>query len=335
MSEEVVTLPGDGSVCSAPLYVGCWSWGDDKSVWGWDHTQKDPRYNAYDKGLNEDSIAGAFNASLRSGVTVFDTAEAYGTGLSEELTGRLIRHARQQGQTVYVATKFMPYKWQNQDVKPAMLKAVKESCKRLGVEKVDLYQIHNPDHPSGVTAQAHALADVYQAGLARSVGVSNFSVAELRELLVVFKQRGVPLASNQIEFGLLRQIPLEDGMKPLLDEVGAKLLAYSPLAMGRLTGKYSAENPPLGKRGFSNFPWQKIQPVVDELKAIGKLHGKTPAQVALNWVICMGAVPIAGAKNEAQATENAGALGWRLSAEEVTRLAKLGQRGGYSNWQHG
>lgn len=335
MAEEVVALPGDGSVCSVPLYVGCWSWGDDKSVWGWDHTKKNPRYDAYDKDLNENSIAGAFNASLSSGVIVFDTAEAYGTGLSEQLTGRLIRQARLEGKNALVATKFMPFKWQNQEVKPAMMRAVRESCQRLGVRQIDLYQIHNPGHPSGITAQAHALADVYQAGLARSVGVSNFSVAELVELLAVFKQRKVPLASNQIEFSLLRQIPLQDGMKELLDSVGAKLLAYSPLGMGRLTGKYSAKNPPLGRRGFGNCPWQQIQPVVDELEAIGLAHGKTPAQVALNWVISHGAIPIAGAKCESQATDNAGALGWRLSPEEVTRLGALGQRGGYSNWQHG
>merc|ERR1719375_1930346 len=114
----------------------------------------------------------------------------------------------------------MPYKWKSHgDVRAAMRRAVQESLQRLGVDKIDLYQIHNPGHPSGIVAQAHALADVYQSGLARSVGVSNFSVAELRELLSVLKQRGVPLASNQIEFSLLRQIPLMDGMKTLLDEV--------------------------------------------------------------------------------------------------------------------
>eukprot|EP00419_Tripos_fusus_P008179 CAMPEP_0172696640 /NCGR_PEP_ID=MMETSP1074-20121228/28195_1 /TAXON_ID=2916 /ORGANISM="Ceratium fusus, Strain PA161109" /LENGTH=359 /DNA_ID=CAMNT_0013517417 /DNA_START=49 /DNA_END=1128 /DNA_ORIENTATION=- len=335
ISEEMVSLLGDGSVCSVPLYVGCWAWGDDKSVWGWDHTKRAPGYDAYDKGLTENSIAAAFNASLSSGVTVFDTAEAYGTGLSEQLVGQLVRQARQEGKTVYVATKFSAHLWGREAVKPAMMKAARESCRRLGLENIDLYQIHNPGHPSGITAQAHALADVYQSGLARSVGVSNFSVAELQELLLVFNQRGVPLASNQVEFSLLRQIPLEDGMKTLLDEVGAKLLAYSPLAMGRLTGKYSAQKPPPGRRGFSNLPWQQIQPVVDELVAIGQVHGKTPAQVALNWVICQGVIPIAGAKNQSQASENAGALGWRLSPQEVARLGVLGQRGGYSNWQHG
>jgi len=335
MTEAATVLAGDGSVFTPPLTVGCWAWGDDKGVWGWDHRKTKPDYNAYDKDLNEASIAAAFWGSLDSGLTVFDTAEAYGTGLSEQLVGRLILQARQRGKTAFVATKFMPYKWKAQDVRVAMKQAVQESLQRLGVDKIDLYQIHNPGHPSGITAQAHALADVYDSGLARSVGVSNFSVKELQELLNVFQQRKVPLASNQIEFSLLRQIPLEDGMKDLLDKVGSKLLAYSPLAMGRLTGKYSAQKPPDGARGFSNLPWAQIQPVVDELMTIGKRYEKTPAQVALNWVISVGAIPIAGAKNEAQAVENAGALGWRLTADEVTTLSRLGQKGGYSNWQHG
>mmetsp|Transcript_85694 Transcript_85694/g.243014 ORF Transcript_85694/g.243014 Transcript_85694/m.243014 type:complete len:336 (+) Transcript_85694:62-1069(+) len=335
MAEPAVVLAGDGSVSTPPLTVGCWAWGDDKGVWGWDHTKADPSYDAYDKELSEASIAAAFWGALAEGLTVFDTAEAYGTCLSEQLVGRLVRQARQEGKTAFVATKFMPSKWKNKDVKTAMKKAAQKSLGRLGLDKIDLYQIHGPGHPSSIEAQAHALADVYDSGLARSVGVSNFGVAELRKLLKVFGQRKVPLASNQIEFSLLRQIPLEDGMKELLDKAGAKLLAYSPLAMGRLTGKYSAANPPKGERGFSNLPWSQIQPVVDELKVIGGRYRKTPAQVALNWVISVGAIPIAGAKNGVQAADNAGALGWRLTAEEVATLSKLGQKGGYSSWQHG
>jgi aryl-alcohol dehydrogenase-like predicted oxidoreductase len=124
-------------------------------------------------------------------------------------------------------------------------------------------------------------------------------------------------------------------MMKLLKENGAQLLAYSPLGMGRLTGKYSAKNPPQGKRGFGQVPWKQLQPLVDELTAIGKRSQKTPGQVALNWVICQGAVPIAGAKNQVQASENAGAMSWRLQPQEIANLTRLGQMGGYSNWQHG
>jgi aryl-alcohol dehydrogenase-like predicted oxidoreductase len=178
-SEVALTLLGDPGLQMLPFVVGCWAWGDDKGVWGWDHSATNPSYDSYDTQLNEQSILGAFEASLQNGVTMFDTAEAYGTGLSEQLTGRMVAQAQSQGVPAMVATKFMPFKWSNVDVREAMPKAVDESLKRLGVEKIDLYQIHNPGHPSGITAQAHALADVYLSGKARSVGVSNFSVKEL------------------------------------------------------------------------------------------------------------------------------------------------------------
>ena len=112
------------------------------------------------------------------------------------------------------------------------------------------------------------------------------------------------------------------------------------MAMGRLTGKYGAANPPQGKRNFAAFPMTEIEPIVSELRRIGAAHGgKSPAQVALNWLICKGAVPIPGAKNAAQAEENAGALGWSLAPDEVAalgRIAKFGQRGLFNRiWQHG
>jgi len=151
---------------------------------------------------------------------------------------------------------------------------------------------------------------------------------------------GMALATNQVEFSLLRTMPESGGLLRACRELGVVLLAYSPLAMGRLTGKYSAANPPPGKRNFSAFPMAEIDPVVAELRRLGERHGgKTPAQVALNWLLCKGAVPIPGAKNAAQAEQNAGALGWRLAPDEVAgldRVAKFGQRGLFNRvWQHG
>ena len=98
-------------------------------------------------------------------------------------------------------------------------------------------------------------------------------------------------------------------------------LAYSPIGQGRLTGKYSASNPPPGKRNFSAHPMEQVDAIVAELRRIGEAHdGKTPSQVALDWIIAKGAVPIPGAKNGAQAADNAGALGWSLTSDEVAAL---------------
>jgi aryl-alcohol dehydrogenase-like predicted oxidoreductase len=117
-------------------------------------------------------------------------------------------------------------------------------------------------------------------------------------------------------------------------------MAYSPIGQGRLTGKYTATNPPPGKRTFSNHPMTVVEGVVNELRRIGDDHGgKTPSQVALNWVMAKGAVPIPGAKNRHQAEENAGALGWQLDEDEVGRLDSVALPGIRTlqsrMWQHG
>jgi len=125
-----------------------------------------------------------------------------------------------------------------------MVKAAKESCQRLGVKAIDLYQIHAPLHRDSFTDQGLGLADVVDAGLAKVVGVSNFSLEEVRQVHAALASRGIPLASNQVEYSILRQLPDTNGLKAGCEALGVKIIAYSPLAMGRLTGKYSASNEP-------------------------------------------------------------------------------------------
>lgn len=129
-----------------------------------------------------------------------------------------------------------------------------------------------------------------------------------------------------MEYSLLHRKPEQNGVLATCQELGITLIAYSPLAQGLLTGKYSPENPPPGLRGlrYGRRRLRAIAPLLRLLQSIGEAHGgKTPAQVALNWLICKGAVPIPGAKDARQARENAGALGWRLTPEEVERLDQV------------
>jgi aryl-alcohol dehydrogenase-like predicted oxidoreductase len=131
------------------------------------------------------------------------------------------------------------------------------------------------------------------------------------------------LVSNQVQYNLLHREPERDGLLDLCRDLDITLIAYSPLAMGVLTGKYTPENPPSGIRGrrYKRQFLTQIQPLIALLVEIGQAHGgKIPAQVALNWLMCKGAVPIPGAKNARQAEENVGALGWRLADEEVAAL---------------
>lgn len=323
-----IRLPGC-DVSIPVMGLGTWAWGD-RSTWGMD---------GYDRSYDFDTIRAAYERSVAAGVRLLDTAEMYGHGESERIIGRLLREDSADRNRVVVATKFMPFPWRI-PFAAALQKSLQASLARLALPFVHLYQIHGPISLRSARAVAAALAAPYRAGLVKAVGVSNYSAAEMRAIHAALAGHGIPLATNQVEYSLLRTMPEANGLLAACRELGVTPLAYSPMAMGRLTGKYSAANPPPGKRNFSAFPMAEIDPVIAELRRIGAAHaGKTPAQVALNWLICKGAVPIPGAKNAEQAQQNAGALGWRLAADEVAaldRVAKYGQRGIFNRvWQHG
>jgi aryl-alcohol dehydrogenase-like predicted oxidoreductase len=161
-----------------------------------------------------------------------------------------------------------------------------------------------------------------KAGLARAVGISNCDEHQMRRAHAVLNARGVPLACNEVELSLLRPAAALGGLLGACRELGVTLISYRPLAQGMLTGKYSVDHPPRGPRAaiYGRDTLAKMQPLVESLRRIGAERGRTPAQAALNWVICKGALPIPGAKDPAQARENAGAMGWRLSPEEIGEL---------------
>jgi aryl-alcohol dehydrogenase-like predicted oxidoreductase len=328
MTPDSYTLAGTD--VSIPLLgVGTWAWGD-RSTWG---------MGGYDAELTMASIEGAWDASIDAGVTLFDTAEIYGGGESERIIGQMRRRDEARAASVVLATKFMPSPWKV-NVRGALLKSLRASLARLDVPSVDLYQIHGPISLRSHAALAEALAAAHGAGQVKAVGVSNYSVKETRSIAAELEKRGLKLATNQIEFSLLRRAPETGGLLAACAELGVVPLAYSPIGQGRLTGKYSAAHPPPGKRNFSKHPMEVVDGVVTRLRTIGEKHGgKTPSQVALNWIIVKGAVPIPGAKSAAQAQENAGALGWRIDDDDLAMLdrAALGGIRSISNrvWQHG
>jgi len=312
-----------------PMGVGTWAWGD-RSTWG---------MGGYDRSLTVDSIREAWAASIDAGIRLFDTAEIYGRGESERIIGSLLAEDPARGARVVVATKFFPSP-RKLLVRRSLLQAVRGSLTRLGLDRVDLYQIHGPISLRSHAALADALAAVHQAGLVRAVGVSNYSIGEMQSIAAQLERRGVRLATNQIEFSLLRRAPETGGLLAACRDLGVVPLAYSPIGQGRLTGKYSAAHPPPGRRTFSSHPMTTVDEVVATLGRIGDRHdGRSPSQVALNWVMAKGAVPIPGAKNRAQAEENAGALGWSLDEEDVAELDEAALPGVRSLqarfWQHG
>jgi aryl-alcohol dehydrogenase-like predicted oxidoreductase len=327
-SDDRIVLAGT-DVAIPPLGVGTWAWGD-KGTWG---------MGGYDQSLTESSIREAWEASIAAGVVLYDTAEVYGGGESERIIGRLLAADPSMRHRVVIASKFMPSPWKV-NVRAALLSAARNSRERLGIDVIDLYQIHGPVSLRSHDALAEALATAHAEGVVRAVGVSNYSAKETRAMDAALRTRGLRLASNQIEFSLLRARPLQVGLVSTCQQLGVVPLAYSPIGQGRLTGKYSAANPPPRGRSFSAHPMAEVDSIVALLRRIADAHGdRTPSQVALAWLIAQGAVPIPGAKNGDQARQNAGALGWQLTAQEqdlLTQASLYGTRTIQQRiWQHG
>ncbi|HVZ79498.1 MAG TPA: aldo/keto reductase [bacterium] len=285
--------------------LGTWAWGKGV-VWG------------FGKGYGEDDLRASYREALASGIRLFDTAEVYGEGESETFLGRFLKEA--PAQDVRIATKFAPMPWRFRTSE--MIQALKRSLGRLGLSSVDLYQMHWPSPPRSVKAWMEPLAQAVKEGLAKEVGVSNFSRSQMLRAQEALGAQGVPLASNQMQYSLVRRKQEFNGLLEECKRSGIRFIAYSPLGMGMLSGHYSPKNPPSGPRRLFYFgQLGKIQRLVEKLRAIGEAHGgRTVNQVALNWVLGKGALPIPGAKTAVQVKENAGALGWRLTEKEMAFL---------------
>lgn len=292
--------------------IGIWAWGD-RLFWG------------YRQDYNDQDIQAAFKTSLDSGMVFFDTAEVYGQGQSEKILGELQRDLPEN--SLKIATKFMPYPWRL--TSRALSNALKGSLRRLNRKKVELYQVHQPFPPVRVETWMEAMVEAVHAGQTEAVGVSNYDLAKMMRAYEALQREGVPLASNQMEYSLLDRRIEKNGLLARCKELNIRLIAYSPLAQGVLTGKYTPENPPRGfrSRKYDRKLLEQVKPLIVVLKKIGADHGgKNAAQVAINWCICKGTLPIPGAKNLQQAEQNCGSAGWRLSEDEIFLLDETSER---------
>jgi len=309
---ETVKLGQNGPSVSA-LGVGTWAWGD-------------PLFWAYGKNFGESDISEAFQESLAAGITFFDTAEIYGFGESERLIGRF---AQQTQQPIQLATKCFPVPWRWN--RAAIAEALTASLERLQMSEICLYQIHWPLEFFLKTQDfMEVLAAEVKKGRIQAVGVSNYSAEQMTIAHQVLADKGIPLATNQVPYSLLTRQIESNGIFEKARQLGVTILAYSPLAQGLLTGKYTPENVSelQGARRidprFSSQGLKKLAPLLAEIEKIAEKYEKTPAQVSLNWLISQGnVIPIPGAKNAKQAIQNAGALGWSMSPEEVKSLGSV------------
>lgn len=296
--------------------VGAMTWGDARGL-----ARLHPAKTAYGGAHGFEEEKRALEVSVEAGVDLFDTAAMYSGGASERRLGELAR-----GQDVLIATKFPSSFSFRAERLPKELEA---SLARLGCDSIDLYQHHFPSNRVSIPELMEQLADAVESGKVKAIGVSNYSAEQMREAHAALARRGIPLASNQVEYSLLHRQPEVNGVLDTCRELGIALIAYTPLAGGALTGKYSAQTRPTGffrrfMRNFRGKGLQAVSPVVKLLREIGERYSKSPAQVALRWLIENESVlPIPGVKNAKQAADNAGTLSFSLASAEVEALNQM------------
>ncbi len=281
--------------------LGTWQFGSFE--WGYGR-----RYAA------EESIA-IVHRALELGVNVIDTAEIYGQGRSEKIVGQAIRDRRDK---VFLATKLFPIGL------PTRVEArARASAKRLGVDRIDLYQQHWPSPIFRLRFTMPRFKRLVDEGLVAHIGVSNFPLQAWQDAEVA---AGMPVLSNQVRFSLVDRRP-EVNLLPWAQKHGRVVIAYSPLGQGLLSGRYQERPPSNFRRMRSEFragSRARVAPLVSALKDIGTRHQATPAQVALAWLIAKpNVVAIPGASSVRQVEENVAAAGLVLSADETERLEAL------------
>jgi len=315
-------ISNDGQVKSFAIGLGCWSWGDSL-FWGYD-----PR--------NDDDLRSVFEyATSQRAPVLFDTAELYGLGRSEALLGEYSRSLGDPSDVV-VATKFAALPWRTRP--ESVVRACEGSVRRLGTGRpIDLYQIHFPNAYAN-EAYWDGMAEAYERGLIRAVGVSNYGVDAVRACHAALARRGVPLSTNQVQYSLLYQHPEKsNGLLRCCEDLGMDVLAYSPLALGLLTGKY-ANADDIGTVGGPrralferNVADPRLSEIIKALRDVADGHadrGATVPQVAINWCIAKGTIPIPGARTLGQVKSNYGSLDWKMNEGEVKFLDEVS--GGYS-----
>jgi aryl-alcohol dehydrogenase-like predicted oxidoreductase len=266
-------------------------------------------------------------AALDGGINWFDTAEMYGRGNSEQGLARALKAAEMADDEVVVATKWFPIFRTAANIE----RTIGDRIRYLNGYTIDLYMVHQPWGFSSPEAEMDAMANLVEQGKIRSVGVSNFNADQMQRAHAALEKRGLPLAVNQVQYSLLDRKIETNGILDAAKDLEVTIVCWSPLARGVLAGKYH-KNPELIKE--KRFAWRmmlgrKIEGSVHLVKVLGEIAEKynaTSAQVALNWLVNFHGdivVAIPGASKVSQAEESAGAMKFRLSDEELTKLDEL------------
>lgn len=270
---------------------------------------------AFRSGITEDSIQ-VIRKAMDLGVNLIDIAEVYHAGRAEEIVREAIRGRRDEA---IIKTKVAQDHLRYNDV----LKAVEGSLRRLGIRVIDLYLVHHPNPEVPIEETMRAMEKLIEDGKVRYIGVSNFDSALIEKAQEALSRHRIVV--NEVKYNIIER-EIEVDLLPYCRREGISIIAYSPLARGLLTGRFSPDQIPGGhwrRRDpvFQEPTFSRSLKLVDTLRRIAEAHNKTPGQVALNWLASKPEViPIFGASSIGQVEENCGAVGWRMTDEELEAI---------------
>jgi aryl-alcohol dehydrogenase-like predicted oxidoreductase len=298
-------LDVDGLGKVSRIGLGTWQFGSRE--WGYG--------DSYASGAAQTIVERA----LELGVTLFDTAEIYGFGKSERILGEALGSARGD---VVIASKLFPVA----PVAPVIRQRAQASAKRLGVSRIPLYQVHQPNPVVPDSVIMPGMRSLLEDGTIGAAGVSNYSLARWRK---ADEALGRPVVSNQVQFSLAHPEPLRD-LVPFAERESRMVMAYSPLAQGLLGGKYGIDNRPGGIRAVNPFfgkeNLKRVKPLLETLRRVAAAHDAKPAQIALAWLLSLPAVvAIPGASSVEQLEFNVSAADLDLDPGEVAELTNAAE----------
>lgn len=310
---------GKTSMTVTPIGLGCWQFSGGQGLAG-----------SFWKGLAQSEVTAIVNAALRGGISWFDTAEAYGNGVSERALSAALKANGVSPGEVTVATKWMPFFRFARSIG----KTIDDRKEALSPYPIDLHQVHNPASFSSAGAEMEEMAKLAEAGDIKAVGVSNFTAEHMRKAHEALSEHGLPLATNQVRYSLLDRKIETNGVLETAQELGITIIAYSPLSQGILTGRFhedpaSAKNLHGPRRLMPRFRpagLERTRPLIDELRRIADDHDSTPARISLAWTIRKHGstvVAIPGASSVGQVSSNVAAMQLELSDDEIQRLDEV------------
>ena len=285
--------------------------------------------NNFGMRIDESESVRVVHAALDAGITFFDTADIYGSTNSEVYLGHALAGRRD---SAVIATKFgMRVDADRQGAHPEYVqRAAEDSLRRLGTDRIDLYQLHQPDPTVPIADTLGALNELVQAGKVREIGCSNFSASQLEEATTIAARGGARFVSVQNEFSLVTREP-EREVLPECVRLGIQFLPYFPLASGLLTGKYRRGNAaPDGTRlsqgwAASRFATDEKLATAEALNAFARSRNRSLLELAVSWLASHETVAsvIAGATSAEQVRQNVAACGWELTKTDLAEIDRI------------